>query len=315
MTDRKTTGTTIGFVFAALTGLVACGGKDSTTPPSATGDAASPSISGAPAASDGADAAALDAILMAEQRRLAGEVRQEHLSSRSLAVRRAAARALARIGGEAALPGLAKLLGDDHPEVVTWAAYGLGFWCRGHEQPHVAALTARAITLLSDAPPEKAKVTPPQNIAPIQAIARAIGACAAETSEPTLTAWLAGNREIAESAALGLGELVATKQKLREETVVALLQRAAGSAADPPMPMALYPLGRLDHPPPSTIDRLREVAIAGLSAPGPHRLFAVRALGRVGDEGAPPLGKVVATAGDFTPAERGEATRALARQA
>ena len=295
--------------------VVACSGAGSSAgsgQTEATGSAATTAVaSGSPA--DGPDAAALDALTMAEQRRVAAEVRPEHLSSRSVIVRTAAARSLARIGGEAALQGLTKLLGDDHPDVVTWAAYGLGFWCRGHELPHVAALTARAVTLLADVPPEKATSAPPRALAPIQAIARAVGMCAAETSEPTLAAWLAGGRDIAEAAALGLGEIALTKQKLREETVVALLQRAAGSAADPPLPAALYPLGRLDHPPPSTLDRLREVATAALGAPGPHRLFAVRALGRAGEDAAPALGRVVGTPGEFLPAERGEATRALAR--
>jgi cyclophilin family peptidyl-prolyl cis-trans isomerase len=298
-----------------LAAAVSCGGNDPGAAGSADTGATGSTI--APAAA-GPDAAALDAILMAEQKRVAAEVRPEHLASHSVAVRTAAARALARIGGEGAHAGLLKLLADDHPDVVTWAAYGLGFWCKGHDAANAAALTARAVSLLAEgapdkanAAPDKAKAAPP--IAPIQSIARAIGACAAETSEATLVAWLSSTRDVAEAASLGLGELVSAKQKLREETVVALLQRASGSAAEPPLPVALYPLGRLDHPPPSTLDRLREVATASLAAPGPLRLFAVRALGRAGEDAAPALGRVVATPGDFTAAERGEAARALTR--
>lgn len=297
------------FAYICLGALVGVGCGETPQPtPTSTAGTSTPS-SGA----DAPDAAPLDALLQAEQKRLATGVRPEHLASHSAPVRVAAARALARIGGEAALPGLTRLLADDHPDVVTWSAYGLGFWCRGHEQPHVTALAARAVSLLAGAAPDKAKTLPPRTAAPIGAIARAIGGCGGETAEATLVAWLAGGPEVAEAAALGLGDLAAGKQKLREETIVALLQRAAGSAAEPPLPTALYPLGRLDHPPPSTIDRMREVATAALGAKGPLRLFAVRALGRAGEEAAPALGRVVATPGDFTAAERGEAARALTR--
>lgn len=307
--------TTRGSAFACifLFALAAVGCGETPQPTAATTVATSSPSSGAAPGAEAPDAAPLDALLQAEQRRLATGVRPEHLASHSAPVRVAAARALARIGGEAALPGLTRLLADDHPDVVTWSAYGLGFWCRGHEQPHVKALAARAVTLLAGAAPDKTKTLPPRTAAPISAIARAIGGCGGETAEATLVAWLAGGPEVAEAAALGLGDLAAGKQKLREETIVALLQRAAGSAAEPPLPTALFPLGRLDHPPPSTIDRMREVATAALGAKGPLRLFAVRALGRAGEEAAPALGRVVATPGDFTAAERGEAARALTR--
>lgn len=294
----------------AAAALLLAAGCGDPAPPSSTGTAA-PAASAS--AIDTPDAAALDALLQAEQKRLASGVRPEHLASHSAVVRAASARALARIGGEAALPGLVKLLADDHPDVVTWSAYGLGFWCKGHEQPHVTALTARAVSLLAGSAPDKARALPPRAAAPVTAIARAVGACGGETAEATLVAWLGGGPEVAEAAALGLGDLAASKQKLREETIVALLQRAAGSAAEPPLPAALYPLGRLDHPPPSTVERLREVATAALGSPGPLRLFAVRALGRAGEEAAPALGRVVATPGDFTAAERGEAARTLTR--
>ncbi len=294
-----------------------CGGEPPhPTPTSSASGAAltAPASSAAAPGDTSPDAAALDALLMAEHKRLSTEVRPEHLANRSPAVRIAAARALARIGGDAALPGLTRLLADDHPDVVTWAAYGLGFSCAGHQQPHVAALAARAASLLAGVPPDKTRTPlPAASVPPVTAIARAIGACGGETAEATLVAWLGATSEVAEAASLGLGDLALAKQKLREETIVALLQRAAGSAAEPPLPAALFPLGRLDHPPPSTIDRLREVATASLGTPGPSRLFAVRALGRAGEEAAPTLGRVIATPGDFTAPERGEAARAITR--
>lgn len=293
---------------AALAALAAgCGDAQ----PPAAGTTSAAEAASAPVAP--ADAAALDAILQAEQTRVASAVRPEHLASHSAQVRIAAARALARIGGEGALPGLVKLLADDHPDVVTWSAYGLGFWCRGHEQPHVTALAARAVALLAGAAPGGARSLPPPVATQITAIARAAGSCGGEVAEATLVAWLAAGPEVAEAAALGLGDLAAAKSRLREETIVALLQRAAGSAAEPPLPAALYPIGRIEHPPPSTIDRVREVATAALGAPGPSRLFAVRALGRAGEKAAAALGRVAGTPGEFTPAERGEAARALVR--
>ena len=76
-------------------------------------------------------------------------------------------------------------------------------------------------------------------------MARAIGKCAADESEPTLVAWLAGPRAHAVAAAIALGDVATAKSKLREETLAALLNLAAGSAAAPPMPEALYAVGRL----------------------------------------------------------------------
>src|SRR4051812_44434920 len=74
------------------------------------------------------------AILGAELRRAAGEITPADQQSREVAVRRAAARALARIGGEGARSGLLRALADEDDEVVAWGAYGLGFSCKGHEK-------------------------------------------------------------------------------------------------------------------------------------------------------------------------------------
>src|SRR5207245_2485373 len=88
----------------------------------------------------GAIRARLDALLVAEQRGVATDVTAADQASRSVRVRRAAARALTRIGGESAEGGLVRALSDEDHEVVAWAAYGLGFSCAGHEHPHVSAL-------------------------------------------------------------------------------------------------------------------------------------------------------------------------------
>lgn len=250
----------------------------------------------------------LAAILAAEHKRAAELVLPADLQSRAARVRRAAARALARIGGDAARAGLLRALSDEDGDVVAWAAYGLGFFCKGHEDATASALVARALAWAG-----QASGAAPGELDGFGAIARAVGRCAAETSEPTLTAWLAGPKERAIAAAFGLGDLAAAKKRLREETLVALLGVAAGSASAPPIAEALFAIGRLENVPVSVIERVRQVSTARLAEPGPSRQLAVRALSRGGDEAAPELARVVSSPGMFTAAERSEAVRGLKR--
>jgi cyclophilin family peptidyl-prolyl cis-trans isomerase len=291
--------------------LVGCpGGKApdaASGAPAESSSAASVASSAPPLASP--EAARLDAILTAEHQRNASPIGEGDLASRDASVRRAAARALSRIGGDAARPGLLRLLGDEDRETVAWAAYGLGFFCKGNESANVAALVARGVALRGDQP--DAGALGPLDVT--TAIARAIGKCAAEASEPSLVAWLAEGSEVAAAASLGLGDYATAKEKLREETIVALLNAAAGSAAAPPVPAALYPIGRLEHPPVSVIARVREVATQRLAAAAPTRFFAVRALGRGGPEAAKELSRVLTSPQAFDAAERAEAARSLKR--
>ena len=270
---------------------------------------------GAPSASASTSEAAptasrerLSSIVNAELRRAADEITTADVQSRDVVVRRAAARALARIGGEPARAGLVRALGDEDYEVIAWAAYGLGFSCKGHEKDSVSALVARALS-------RPAAVVADPAAAPAldadAAIRRAIGRCGAEASEPTLVAWLAEPRSRAAAAAYGLGDLATAKQKLREETLVALLNLAAGSASAPPVPEALFPVSRLENVPLSVVDRIREVATARLGEPSEARIFAIRALGRAGDGAADTLARVLATPASFGAPERAEAARQL----
>jgi cyclophilin family peptidyl-prolyl cis-trans isomerase len=291
------------FVGVFALGLAGCGNGSGPVPGAAS---ASASAAVAPPAR-----ARLASIESAELRRAVEEITTADLQDRDVVVRRAAARALARIGGEAARPGLVRALGDEDDEVLAWAAYGLGFWCKGHEKESVAALVARGLSRPAPAGAEAAAT--PMSLDADAAIRRAIGRCGAEESEPTLVAWLAEPRSRAAAAAFALGDLANAKQKLREETLAALLNLAAGSASAPPLGEALFAVGRLDNVPLTVVDRIREVATARLTDPSEARIFAVRALGRAGDGAAPALARVLSTPASFSPPERAEAARQLKR--
>lgn len=287
----------------AIAASIAGCGNSSPAPGPAKASASAPTVATPP------DTGRADDLRTVEQKRDAAAVPPADQQSREVTVRRAAARALARIGGEGAQAGLLRALSDEDDEVVAWAAYGLGFSCKGHEKASVSALAARFLTRQAIS----ARASKKADLDPIDTIARAVGRCRAEESEPTLVAWLAGPPPQAIAAAFALGDLGSGKQKLREETLVALLNLAAGSAASPPVPEALFAIGRLDRVPPSVVDRVREVATARLATPGEARLFAVRALSRAGEGAAPELSRVLEGAGTFTAAERAEAARGLAK--
>ena len=305
-----------GLVIGVAATLAACGRGGNTT--SSTSDAGSDAGSDAAVAVVDESRQRQEALLAAEHRRAAAEITSTDQQSRDVNVRRAAARALARIGGADAQPGLLRALADEDPEVVTWAAYGLGSSCTSGDKASVGALVARSLSMgdMKEAAPTKgAPADKPAGVTldPRVAIARAVGRCGAEQSEPTLTAWLSGTEAQASAAAFALGDLAAVKERLREETLAALLNLAAGSASSPPAPEGLFAIGRLENVPNTVRTRLREVAGARLAEPGPYRIFAVRALGRAGPDAAPDLGRVLGGATLFTAAERAEAARALRR--
>ncbi len=305
-----------GMVSAALAGCTAhtpssgsSSGKGNESASSAALSASAPGLSPkAPEAGEAEAEERIAAIRIAEHTRTAELVLGADMQSRNVRVRRTAAKALARIGGDTARTGLLRMLSDEDGDVVAWAAYGLGFFCKGKESETVSALAARAASLIE--PKENAASG---KLDPSTAIARAIGRCAADTSEETLRAWLLGDRKWAVPAALGLGDLVAQKKKLLEETWVSLLGLAAGNASSQPAVIALFAFGRADNVPPSVKSRLLSVASARLAEASPFRLFAVRALSRAGQEAAPELARVLSTSAVFSAAERAEAARHLKR--
>jgi len=247
----------------------------------------------------------LAALARAEDRRRARDIPAERQRDHSLPVRRRAARALARILDDDDAP-LLRALDDEDQEVLAWGSYGLGEACRGHEDALVRALSARLASLSPASPPA----------APVDArvaILRALGRCGGDEAEQTLRAWLRrpGAAPLtAEAAAFGLGEAASKRGSLSPESSAALLDAAQRA---PPVDAALYPFGRTDAVAAETLSpRLLGAARAALARAGPSRFFAVRALGRTGADGAPDLARVLSST-DFTPPERAEAARALAR--
>ncbi len=222
--------------------------------------------------------------------------------SRTAAERRAAARALARIGGDSARARLEELLHDEDREVVRWALFGLASDCRTREAHVVPALLARSATLASEGSAEER-----EGIA--VAVARALGRCGSTRAEESLRAWLGESRELAEAAGWGLGDLAAVHGHLTERTQVALLDHAAERSAT----SAFYAFTRLTRLTGAIRVRLLEVAGEAVTTEANlRRSLAVRALGNAGLAAAEPLGQIL-NGERFAPAERSAAAHALGR--
>jgi cyclophilin family peptidyl-prolyl cis-trans isomerase len=249
------------------------------------------------------------AIALAEDRREPREVPPDAQRDHDVVVRRLAARAYARIRGPEDGP-LFRALEDEDPQVASWGAYGLGETCKGRVDPHVRALGARLVSLQGTEP----------SIATFAGL-RALGRCGGEAAEQTLRAWLRAGGPAAEAAALGLGDAAAARGSLSLETAGALIDAALGTSrlaadggAGAGLPAALYPFGRVDGAADEGLTaRLVAAARAALGRASPERIFAIRAMGRtLGDDAPADLAKVLASP-SFSPQERAEAARALAR--
>jgi cyclophilin family peptidyl-prolyl cis-trans isomerase len=264
-----------------------------------------------------ADAGGFDplAVARAEDLRRARDVGGELRTSHDVAARRRSVRALARIADTPSLEALMAALADEDGETVAWAAYGLGFACKGHEDAYVKALAARAASLgpeLHHASHGHAEVDP------FVSVARAIGRCgASSTSEQLLVSFLkapslAKGGVWEEPALLGLGDLVSRKKQLGADAMTALLE--AASRKEDPADGAFYALSRADAGE-AFGRRVVDVAKAALARPGEMRLLAIKTLARAGraapKDVAPELRRVVEDAKGFTATERAEAARAL----
>lgn len=257
----------------------------------------------------GASTVDAGALARAEDLRRAEDLTAELVTSHDVLARRGSARALARIADAASLgtdarPGLRALLADADPETVAWAAYGLGFACKGNEAVHVDMLATRAASL-PPSPPAMDR----QAVDTRSAIARAIGRCAGPQSDPVLVALLA-RHDWTDAALLGLGDLAVRRKRLGPDATGALLELAAEKKHD----LAFYALGRID-PAETFAPRVLEQARLALARPGEARILAIRTLGRAGKgaarDVAPELARIVTDAKGFDAGERAEAARAL----
>jgi cyclophilin family peptidyl-prolyl cis-trans isomerase len=247
----------------------------------------------------------LTGLARAEDLRRAKDIPADVQRDHSPLVRRRAARALARILDGDDVP-LLRALDDEDDEVLAWGGYGLGESCRGHEETHVHALSSR-LASLSPGRPLAAPVDPRV------AVLRALGRCGGDQAEQTLAAWLRradAALPTAEAAAFALGDAASRRGSLSLESAGALLD---ATQRTPPLDAALDAFGRIESvAAESLLPRLLAAARGALARPGPSRFFAVRALGRAGGDAAPDLAHVLVSP-DFTPSERSEAARALAR--
>jgi len=264
----------------------------------------SAALSGDPASTTSAPLASAR-LRRAELARRPSEVTFEDLSDRAVDLRRAALRALARAQLISERPRLLVALSDEDPEVLAFAAYGLGSLCTSARDATVAALSARASSLRS-------RASEADRMA-LFALARALGRCASEHAEKLLLDWASLRVPGSEAAILGLGDLATQRGRLREETAVGLLELASGSATAKPWAAALEPLGRMKHLPPSVVERAREVGLARLTEKGDERILAIRLLGRTDEGAVPALEGLVLAVGDATPSERASAVQALVR--
>jgi cyclophilin family peptidyl-prolyl cis-trans isomerase len=272
----------------------------------------------ADASVDAARAGGFDelAVARAEDARRAKDIPPEVSTSHDVAARRRSARALARIADAQSIDGLVAHLADEDDETVAWAAYGLGYTCKGREDAHVRMLAARAANLGTRAagrdggPPSAARGA--AELDARTAIARAIGRCAAPLSEPVLVSLLASGGDWTQPALLGLGDLGTRKKQLGAEAMTALLEAAGDRTA--PRDLAFYALSRTE-PGEAFARRVVDLAKVALGRPGQLRIFAIRALGRAGRSSpknvAPDLERIVVDAKGYDHSERAEAARAL----
>lgn len=257
-----------------------------------------------------------DALVLAraEDTRRAKDVPAEARTSHDVMTRRRSARALARIADAASIEGLIAHLADEDPETVSWAAYGLGHACKGHEDAHVKMLAARAASLGADAGASRSSVRGAAEIDPRVSTARAIGRCGGALAEQALVSLLKTGGVWQEPALLGLGDLARGRKQIGADAMTALLEAVAPARDRTPADMAFYALSRAEAGE-AFGKRVLEVARAALARPGDARILALKTLGRAGKElakeAAPDLlGAVVDTKG-FTSAERAEAARGL----
>lgn len=253
------------------------------------------------------------AIARAEDRRRAKDVPAAAQTSHDAVARRRSARAFARIADAASIKGLEAHLADEDRETIAWAAYGLGYACKGHEEANVKALAARSASLPA-AINENASGRGSGELDPRLAIARAIGRCGGPLAEQVLVGLMKARGAWEDPAVIGLGDLAVRKKSLGAEAMTVLLESVARKEA--PLDRAFYALSRAD-PGESFGRRTAALARAALARPGDARILAIKTLARVPKEkdvlreAAADLERVVTDGKAHDAAERAEAARVL----
>jgi cyclophilin family peptidyl-prolyl cis-trans isomerase len=252
--------------------------------------------------------ARLKALRSAEDRRDLAAITEADVTSSDVSVRRAAARALARIASDEARPALLRLLSDEDPEACSLAAYGLGWTCAGHEEENVAALVARAATLPLPPSPSSSPGSPgsagsassagsPASPASAGSPGSSGGAPSSAAAKPKAAPTEAPRFDPLSASARALGRCasveaeatlvswlrgpraravpaalglgdIASRRKMADDSLVALSLAAAGSPGSAPIDEALFAFGRADLPSPAVAARVREVATQRLSVTG-----------------------------------------------
>ncbi len=291
--------------------LLACGDRGRAhAVPSTTGSGSSGIVAAPPSsAAVAGEELRIRALLGAELERNSAAILEEDLSHRSAPVRRAAARAAARIADARSATLVARAITDEDLEVVAWAAHGLGATCAGRERETVRRLVARSASL-GPTPPSPTRTSLPGAAEPQRAIATALARCGTREAEVTLRAWLQGPSPRAELGAVGLGQLAFRRNRLDDASLVALLDAAART--EQPVVHALLAFSYLDGLADSVRDRLVGVAASALEGEGTRRSLAIRALGQGGGSAVKPLAGVLGDAA-AAPADRAEAARQLGR--
>lgn len=245
-----------------------------------------------------------EALVRAEWKRDSSLVATEDLSHRDVAVRRAAARALARIGDARTNELCAQVLFDEDSQVAAWAAYGLGRTCHSRPEKTAELLAMRAADLgrEGNAPVQG-------GLDPLGAIADALARCGTASAERTLQGWLSRPEPLAETAAVALGKLAYQRQRLDDATVVALLDAATRSES--PVANALYAFGGLRGLGSAVQERLYLAVEAGLAARDRRRAWAIRALAGAGPNAVERLAGIYSSQ-EFSPSHRAVAARELA---
>ncbi len=242
----------------------------------------------------------------------APNLKLSELNAHDLKERRLIARTIARLQNPAANALRDALLSDEDPVVAGWAAFGLGQACQGRELRTVRALVLRTARETS-IEPEAVEFFR-------NAVADALGRCAGREAEASLRAWRP--TDLGEAAARGLLRLAITEGTLEESTLVALLKdgdhrsyqlsplarvQASGTnicssllKLTQQILVANQPTALLQLTQALTVCGVRaaellEALLANEASTLAVRGEALRALGKLGAEGEPALGRQLET--------------------